>query len=395
MPRIRVGRQFASLLVALALAILAGCRAAYRPDPQLDNHQAHLDLLEKRLLSKPDPGATYADYVELGIARYQLWKQYVGRTRGREAKHLKSGAIAAFERAAEQSADPVAAARAKMRLSWVYRDMSDWDKEIAMLKRILKEHGDLDAPAAFGLGRTPQYYCYYTLAGLYQRKGERAHAIDALARALMASTTLERDMTKPTGLDYTALLLGRLLEYEPRIVLPSYQLLLPPGARKMIDAYRAKVQTRVRLTVERADHEGVTVRYEVVFPTYPAILKAWEEEQERERKNPRVYLPDEELFRFNPVYHLSLQGLPVTAGFELPDGEPPGLVPEQYTPELTFDKNTTATGKLRLKWSDKAGPQKDVYLTAKLVRQGGWYWPSALPAEQVYVMPIRITVKAP
>ena len=403
----RPARRVAGLPAALALVTLVGCstRGKLPTNPILENSQAHLNTVEARLGSKPAPGPTHADYLELGIARWRVWDIYLARSRfpagtgkarrkaawdRQEAERLQPDVINAFERAADQSSDPVIAAGAKRWLSRVYGEIPDRDKQIAMLKRILNEHPDTNAPAVFGLGRTPHYYCYYTLAGAYQKKKERANAIDALARALLAINAIQKAGAEVGS--RPALVLGRLLDYEPRVVLPSYQRLLPPGAGEILGRHRTTAPTRIKLTVQRADRDEVVIRYQVVFPAYPSIIKKWEQES----KKPRVYLPDD-FSGAKPAYHLSFSGLPAADGFETHDQGPADLIPRQFTPVLVFDKNATATGEMRLKWSDNAPEARDVYLTAKLLHTpppGGRIERMPPLTEGMYVQPVRLTVEA-
>lgn len=404
----RLGRRIAGLPAVLALVTLAGCSspAVLPPNPVLENSQAHLDIVEKRLGSKPAPGPTHADYLELGVARWRVWDIYLARSRfpagtgkarrqaawnRRQAERLQPDVINAFQRAAEKSADPPVAASAKRWLSRVYGRIPDCDKQIAMLKRILNEHSDLNAPSVFGLGRTPHYYCYYTLAGVYRQRKETANAIDALARALVAIDAV-RHAGATVG-DTPTLVLGMLMDYEPRVVLPSYQRLLPQGAEKILRRHRTTAPTRIKLLVRHAHRDEVVVRYQVVYPAYPSIIKAWEQES----KKPRPYLPDD-YSRLKPVFHLSFSGLPVGDGFEARDQGPAGLIPRQFTPVLVFDKNATATGEMRLKWSRNAPEARDMYLTAKLVHTpppGGRIERMPPLKEGVYVQPVRVTVEAP
>ena|GEM_PF-6073623 len=401
----RPGRRLAGLLATLALATLTGCRTELPIDPILENSQARLNAVEKRLGVKPAPGPTHADYLELGVARWRVWDIYLARSRfpvgtgkarrqtawnRRQAQRLQPGVISAFERAAEKSANPPVAAGAKRWLSTVYGQIPDRDKQIAMLKRILNEHSDLNAPRVFGLGGTPHYYCYYTLAGVYRQRKEKANAIDALARALLAI-----DAVRQTGAkvgDRPTLVLGLLLDYEPRAALPSYQRLLPPGAKEIIRRHNATAPTRIKLTVQHTGRDEVVVRYQVVYPAYPSIIKAWEEES----KKPRPRLPDD-YSHLKPAYRLSFSDLRASDGFEMRDQGPPALIPRQFTPELVFDKNATATGEMRLKWSRNAPAVRDVYLTAKLLTQAyPWVGVKNAPklTEGVYVQPVRITVNA-
>jgi len=403
----RLRRRIAGLSTVLALVTLAGCTAPAKlpPNPVLENSQAHLDTVEKRLGSKPTPGPTHADYLELGVARWRVWDIYLARSRFpantgkarrlaawnlRQADHLQPDVINAFQRAAEKSADPPVAASAKRWLSRVYARIPDRDKQIAMLKRILSEHSDLNAPSAFGLGGTPHYYCYYTLAGIYQQRKETANAIDALARALVAIDAVRQAGAKVGKTP--DVVLGMLLDYEPRIVLPSYQRLLPPGAKEILLRHRTTAPTRIKLTVQHAGRDEVVVRYKVVYPAYPSIIKAWEEES----KKSRVYLPDD-YSRLKPVFHLSFSGLPANDGFDPRDQGATGLIPRQFSRVLVFDMNATATGEMRLKWSDNAPEARDMYLTAKLLRAsppGGRIERMPPLKEGVYVQPVRVAVKA-
>jgi hypothetical protein len=403
----RPRRRVADLLTILALVTLAGCTAPAKlpPNPVLENSQAHLDTVEERLGSKPPPGPTHADYLELGLARWRVWDIYLARSRfpantgkahrlaawnGRQADRLQPHVINAFRRAAEKSADPVVAASAKRWLSRVYGRIPDRDKQIAMLKRILNEHSDLSAPSVFGLGRTPHYYCYYTLAGVYQQRKETANAIDALARALVAIDAVRQAGAKVGKTP--DVVLGMLLDYEPRVVLPSYQRLLPPGAEKIILRHRTTAPTRIKLTVQHAHRGEVVVRYKVVYPAYPSIIETWQQES----KKPRPYLPDD-YSHLKPVFHLSFSGLPASDGFDPRDQGPAGLIPRQFTPALAFDKNATATGEMRLKWSRNAPEARDMYLTAKLLHAsppGGRIKHMPPLKEGVYVQPVRVTVKA-
>jgi len=362
-------------------------------NPILENSQAHLESVEKRLEAKEQ---THADHLELGIARYRVWRIYLARSRFpatngkarreaarnlRQADRLKPDVIRAFEEAMTDPADPQVAAHAKVMLSVVYSEMQDWDNHIAMLQSILRDHADLNHPAVFGVGGTPQYYCWYTLAGAYQQKGNRTKAVEALSRAALAIAAMQTSSGQ-IG-DVSGMILGRLLTYEPRIVLPAYQRQLPSGMQEILNAHRTTAPVRIRLSVKRADHDAAVVAYQVVFPEYPEIIKTWEEAQ----TTPRVPLPDD-FSHLKPAFHLSFTVLPTTEGFENRNDIPVALA-QPLSAELTFDDQATSTGEITLRWAESPVPQQDVYLSATLVQtyiRGG----TSIPAQNVYVKPVRV-----
>jgi len=362
--------------------------------------------VEARVRSKPSSERTHRDYLELGVARQQVWSIYNGRSRypayrraarreaawnRRKARRRAPSVLEAFERAMAQPPDPRTAARAKLWLAQFHAEARDLDKEIAMLRRILAEHADMEDPTVFGLGGTPHYYCYYTLVAAHQAKGERAEAVEALAQALLAV-----DARAKAGVevgDRPAHVLGLLLDYEPRVVLPQYRRLLPPGTDDFLRHHEASAPTRITLTVARADRDALVVRYRVVFPDYPAVIKAWEEEQKR----PYVRLPDD-FSHLKPAFGLRFFALPATPdfaepstpGFAIPEGASLGLAPRQATP-LSFDDDATASGEIALRWSDDRPKRVDFYLTAKLVRSY-MRGRSLDPGQGTYVRPVRVTL---
>lgn len=411
-----------AILALLAVTGSWGCShpSARPPNPILERSQANLQSVESRL--QGIPAITHADYLKLGTARYMVWYIYLGRSRysagtakarweaaeyRRKAERLEPKVIEAFQRAMDQPPDPRIAARAMVRLSSMYAEIPDRDKQMGILKRILREHRDTDAPAVFGAGQTPHYYCYYTLAGIYQAMGERYYAIDALSRALLAIDVTEK-AGKNVG-NIPTQVLGRLLDYEPRIVLPQYQRLLPaninesPGTpnspnrtgpaaslKRIFQSHRQTAPTRITLTVQHTDHNGLLVDYKVVFPDYPKIIETWRQEQQ----NPRPRLADD--FRHvKPIFRLSFAAFPTTEGFGIgiPAYVTKALAPATATVPLVFDHHGRSSGRMILKWSDQTPRQLNLYLTAKLERGSccrGLRWRPAVQAGEVYVKPVQV-----
>jgi hypothetical protein len=412
-------RRVCWLAAWVAIAAGPGCsRSAPRPgNPILENAQANLQGVEARFraLSAPAP----ADYLALGTARYQVWTIYLARSRfragtaaarrktaenRRQAERLLPAVIEAYAHAAE-GADARAAAMAKARLVLVYGEVPDLDKQIVLLRQILRDHGGMKDPAVFGLGEGPQYYCYYTLAGAYEAKGERALAIDAMARALMALDA--RDRAGADSGPLPARLLGRLVDYEPRVVLPRYQRLLPasldesssgpnfpnrtgpaPALERILRTYREAAPTRIMLAISHTDHNGLVVDYQVVCPAYAGIMETWRKEQE----NPRPRLGDDFSGTW-PRLRLSFATLPTAECFSMAGPALAALAPATSTGPLAFGQDGRAVGKMVLKWSDRAPWKDSLYLVARLERNGagmGGYGP-AFPAQDVYVEPVELT----
>jgi tetratricopeptide (TPR) repeat protein len=403
------------------MVLVLGCAASdhgQRPqNPILENSQAALEAVESRLRASPAP--TPADDLELGIARHQVWEIYLSRSRyqaiysktrreaeanRRAAERLEPEVMKPLARAADQSGDPAVAASAKVWLARVYAEKGETDKQIEMLRRILREHKDLEAPAAFGMGGTPRYYCYYTLAGAYQAKGDRNQAIDAMARALLATSMVGNKLDAARNK-----LLGRMLDYEPRLVLPKYQRRLPtdvdklplttdlsqrhgpaPALGEMLKAHRQAAPNRIRLTVEHTDGNGLLVAYQVEFPSYPAIIKAWEEDQ----KKPHPRLGDD-FSGMRPSYLLSFATLPTTDGFfGSKYAESALVVPRMFTPPLAFDDQGRAAGKMILVWADGAARPQKLYLAAKLVGTfAGIPAGPVVSGEKIFLEPVEVELK--
>lgn len=410
-------RPASFIVVLLSVVSGFGCQGSPpRPlNPVLEDAQANLHVVESRLNEKPAPSS--ADYFEIGMARHQVWNIYLGRSRypadtdnktaadRRQAERLEPKMIEAFRRAAD-SADPHLAAKAKMRLSSVYDRKQDWDQQVVLLWQILRDHGGLNDPQVFGTGRTPHYYCYYTMGKAFKAKGARGAAIDSLARALLAI-----DVAETAGADFGDTrrhVLDQLVEYEPRIVLPRYQRLLParidglpgttnfsnrtgpaPALARMFEEYRENAQVRISLTVDYVDHNGALIGYEVVFPDYPKIIDEWQKEQ----LEPHPRLPDN-FSRWKPTFRLSFATLPACESFEVPanvhDYTTRVLGSASATALLVFDQNGRCTGKIILKWSNKAPRPMNLYLAARLVRQ--WRaWVPAVPLGQT-MEPVKVTM---
>jgi tetratricopeptide (TPR) repeat protein len=399
----RNGAFCRGMLLALVLCAGCGCVAERKlpRNPILENSQAALDSLEKQLFAVDAPELSPADYLKLGTARHCVWQIYLARSRyltstwrgrrraaynRRMAERAWPGVAEAFENAAAARDDEITAAQAKVWLARCYALIPDLDKQIGMLQRILVEHSDLDS--AFGLSDTPHYYCYYSLSGAYQRKGERAKAIDAMARALMAI-----EARKKAGANVgnrPEFLLGRLLHYEPRVVLPRYRALLPDGAHAILDRHERTAPARIELTVESVDRTEIALRYKVHFPQLPAIIAA----RKKRRDDTRPLLPDEGLYDYPLFFVLGFTHLPATAGFDMPKDAPPGFAPDAATAHPSFDKQGKAAGRIVLKWAENAPARRDVYVTAKLLERGMTRSIAvpAIPAHEVYVSPVRITV---
>lgn len=161
-------RWIAALGTVVAASVLVGCDRRSPRNPILENSQAHLAQVESRLHSKPPPGPTHADYLALGKARYRVWDICLARSRypagsaaarrnksrkcRRMAERLLPQMLDAFRRAMDEPPDPRVAAQAKFWLAQVYSRIPDTEKQIAMLQRMLKDHGELEAPEVFGLG---------------------------------------------------------------------------------------------------------------------------------------------------------------------------------------------------------------------------------------------------
>ena len=409
----------------MALLLVAGgggCghAPARPPNPILEDAQANLQAVESRLAKKP--ALTNADYLELGKARRQVWSIYLARSRypagtaktrrkaaanGRAAERLEPKMIEALRLAAD-APDPHLAARAKIRLATVYGMKRDWDQQVAVVRQILRDHGGPNGPRAFGVGGTPHYYCYYTMGEAFKAKGSRGAAVDCYARALLAI-----DMGEKAGVDFgyrQALVLGKLVDYDPRIVLPSYQRLLPahidelhgtasfvnrtgppPALARMFEEYRKNAHARISLTVHHVDHNGALIGYEVIYPGYPKIIDEWQ----KQRQEPRPYMPDDFMSHIRPTFRLSFATLPARLSFDTPanirDYATTALGSTPVTATLVFDHDGRSAGKIILKWSDKGPRPLDLYLTAKL---GCPYraWARAVPPGQVYMEPLQVTV---
>ncbi len=202
--------------------------------------------------------------------------------------------------------------------------------------------------------------------------------------------------------------LGKLLAYEPRIVLSRYQRLLPADInerlamppnfpkrtgpagplKRIFQSHRKTAPARITLTVQYADHNGVLVDYQVVFRDYPKIIEQWQ----REQQNPRARPADG--FGNSKTFRLSFATLPTTEGFGMPDYVKQTLAPATATAPLVFDHLGRSEGRMILKWSDQARRRLDLYLVATLKRQcpGGRAWSRAVPPEQVYMEPVQVTM---
>lgn len=188
--------------------------------------------------------------------------------------------------------------------------------------------------------------------------------------------------------DLPAHALGRLLDCEPRVVLPRYQRLLPTGAEALLRRHRESAPTRITLTVESADSGEAAVRYRVVFPAYPGLIKAWQEEQ----KKPRVPLPDD-FSHVKPTYALAFLTFPTTESFELSSKPPAIPADRRRTGPLSFDKQAMASGRIALPWSGDVSSPRELYLTAKLVSAQPYVPVEPIPAQDVYVEPVLVTVQ--
>jgi hypothetical protein len=422
-----LGREAASLLAAVVLGVCAGqgCRSQRPerpPNPILEDRQAKLAEIEGRLRAHVAPA--HADYLELGIARYLVWNTYLERSRypavqsedrrqaeenRQQAAHLEPQVIDAFVRAMDHPPDPLTAAGAKVWLARVYSEVPDLRNEVLLLRRILADHRDLHAPAIFGSFGTPQFYCYTTLAGVYQSQEERPSAIDALARALLAVRACQEgggdvgDAVMPA--------LGRLIEYEPRLVLPQYQRLLPtgidapggnpasqaalaPALAEIFRTHRERASTRIIVTVDHQDPAGLLVRWRVVFPAYRGIIAAWE----KDMLNPHPQLGDD-FSHLKPTFRLRFATLPASEDFSLSKQAAAALGPTRHTPPLVFDENGRSEGRMILPWANGSGvgrPQ-NLYLVAQIVGDvnGLAGVAPAVPAHEVYMEPVAVRLDWP
>ncbi|MBI5723354.1 MAG: hypothetical protein HZA50_05305 [Planctomycetes bacterium] len=407
-------RLVGCLLFVFALAETNGCGPAARPpNPILEDYLDHLHEVEAKIQTKTSP--TPAEYFELGLAREQVWNIYLARSRytavsfkdccnaeenRRRAEALLPQVFDAYERAMKDSQDPPVAANAKTRLVLMYSQIPDLDKEIAVLRRILEEHGKLNAPSVFGTAGTPQYYCYYTLFGVYKQQGKREPAIDALARAMLAIDAGEKSGVN-VG-EISGYLLGQLIDYEPRIVLPRYQRFLPSSIDELTDPplsrrtgppkalekifrnFREAARNRITLTVEHVDNNGLLVNYEIAFPDYLDIIKEWEKLKE----GPHIFFADD-LSCLKPAFKLSFTALSAQDGFGTDKNADAVIAQFVSTPTLVFDENGRSTGKIILSWTEKTPIQMSFYLTAKIVpaiiRRGPY-----VPPHDFYTEPVEV-----
>ncbi len=414
----------ATAVVCLFLVMgSCGCDSpSVRPlNPVLENAQANLEVVESRLAEKRE--LTHGDYFELGMARRRVWSIYLGRSRysgykarrkaaanRRNAERVEQKMIHAFRQAMDQPTEPHWAARAKMQLAFVYGEKRDWDRQIRVLKGILRDHGDLRDPRYFGVFGTPQYYCYYTLGHAYKANiATRRHVVDTFARALLAIDQSRRHEATIAYVSakehYRAEVLGQLIQHDPRIVLPRYQRLLPadineppwsphnpkptgPGAvlGGILAAYRKNAPTRITLTVQHVDYNGVLVGYEVIFPGYAKRIDEWR----KRLQDPRPRLGDD-FSGMKPIFRLSFAALSAQESFHTAAYKEKVFAPSSATGLLVFDQNGRSTGKIILKWSDVARRSLDIYLMAEL-QTGYRGWGPAISPGKAYVAPVRVAI---
>lgn len=396
-------------LMLILLGATCGCqaRATRPPNPVLEDAQEALSKVERRVLDGNEP--TSAELLELGTARYRVWQIHLARSRytgprshwsGKQAAKLQSKMIDAIEKAAA-SDDPHVSARAMVRLATVYGELQDWDQQIRLCWQILQRHGNLRYPALFGEPGTPHYYCYHTWSNASKRKDDRPEAIVAMAQALLALDQSEGDAAAIETMRRGQF--RELLAYEPRIVLPQQQKLLPPGfeARpprtdgpapglaRLFERHRQTAPARVKLTVEHADASGILVAYEVTFPQYADIIRQWEIEQQQ----PRPPLPDD-FGHLRPSFRLQFSTVPGSeAGFYHSRYAAEALAKHSLTPVLAFDSQCQARGRLILPWAEPSARPQELFLVADMVGlirgvPGG----SVVPADEIYAPPIAVTL---
>jgi tetratricopeptide (TPR) repeat protein len=401
-------------LMLLATVSLWGCQrqpvSPEVPNPVLENSQAELQAVETRLAEKEQPSSR--DYLDLAMARYRVWGIYLNRSNygggqarehqeaasyARKAQQLEPRMVNAFERAME-SQDPHVRAEAKVRLSSVYGGKQDWDQQIAMLRRILRDHADLNSPRAFGLFVRPQYYCYYTMAHALKSKGKKSEAINCLAKAILAADIARRNDVE-VG-DRFVQLLEQLTRDDPRLALPEYQRLLPtevdgladpnssekPKAdttwARLFDEYRNAAEARVCIEAVHVDHNGALVEYEVIIPGYAKIVE-WQERANRTLSG--IYFPSEFRLSFSALSteHPLAKACVDASVFDF----------KASTQALAFDPDGRSVGRVILPWPNQnALRPKDIYLVAKLEQRWPSSWSPASWPKGIYTKPIKIAL---
>ncbi len=409
-------RLACSISMILVSAICCGCGgSAGRPsNPILENRQAALKIAESSFAETKSP--TYDDYIKIGTARYLVWSihearsKYTGsiRKRRREAEKnrllaedMKYNVLRPFKAAAGTAQDSSSAISTMLRISQVYGEAGDYSNNFALHKKILREYGDVDAPRILGLGRTPRYYCNYTLANLYRSHGDRCLrplAIDAYVRAIHAIDKVDQ-ADHPVN-NIPAQVLAMLINYEPRMVLPRYQRLLQTrlksdkpitSLKRVLRENRQNAKTRIRLSVKHADSNGLLVEYEIICPDYHKMMETERKHWEKRRKQWNKGMAPVGVFP-EPGHWLRFSTLLATEDLTIPPGVTTTFNESTKTPKLIFDDKGISRGKMILKWSNSPYGKYDFYLTA-----GFWIPPMKAgnnhptpSLHPVYVEPVRV-----